>query len=67
MVKNKLLEIRLQLGYKTAKEFSEWLGVNTNTYRKYEGNFAQPSLEVLVDIAKKLELKIEDIIYQVES
>ena len=64
MVKNKLLQIRLSLGYKTQKEFSEFLQVNQYQYCRYENNTNQPSLEVLLTIAEKLNCKIDDIVYK---
>lgn len=62
-VKNKLLEIRLKLGYKKQKDFAEYLGIRRVQYNKYENNKQQPTLEVLCKISKKLGVKLEDIIY----
>lgn len=64
MVKNKLLQIRLRLGYKTQKEFSEFIQVNQYQYCRYENNINQPSLEVLLNIAEKLNCKLDDIVYK---
>lgn len=66
MIKNKLLEIRLKLGYKKQKDFAEYLEIARNQYTRYENNQVQPSLEVIYDIAKKLNLNIEDIVEKVE-
>ena len=51
LIKNRLLEIRLKLGYKYAKDFANYLEINS-----------QPTLETAYKIAKKLNIKIEDII-----
>lgn len=66
MIKNKLLEIRLQKGYKFQKDFAELLGIARNQYSRYENNSAQPSLEVLYDISKKLNYHMEDLIEKIE-
>lgn len=62
MVKNRLLEIRLKLGYRYAKDFAEYLGINNQQYSRYESNKSQPTLETAYKIAKKLNIKIEDLI-----
>lgn len=61
-ITNKLLKIRLQKGYKIQKEFAEYLELNRSQYNKYENNKEQPSIEVFYKIAKKLNLKIDDLI-----
>ncbi len=63
MVKNRLLEIRLSLGYKKQKEFAEYLEVSKASYNKWENNSSQPGVETILLIANKLNLKIEDIVY----
>ncbi len=63
MVKNRLLEIRLKLGYKKQKDFAEFLGIRRVQYNKYENNKGQPTLETLYRISLKLGIKMEDIIY----
>ncbi|WP_186430868.1 helix-turn-helix transcriptional regulator [Clostridium sp. BSD9I1] len=62
-IKNRLLEIRFKLGYKTQKDFAEYLGIRRVQYNKYENNKEQPTLEVLYKISLKLNVKMEDIIY----
>lgn len=62
MIKNRLLEIRLNLGYKYAKDFAEHLGINNQQYSRYESNKSQPTLETAYKIAKKLNIRIEDLI-----
>lgn len=63
MVKNKLLEVRLRLGYKKQKDFAEYLGISRPQYNKYENNKEQPSIDVLYKISKKLNIKIDELIY----
>lgn len=63
MVKNKLLEVRLRLGYKKQKDFAEYLGISRPQYNKYENNKEQPSIDVLYRISKKLNIKIDELIY----
>lgn len=62
MIKNRLLEIRLKSGYKYAKDFAEYLEINNQQYSRYESNKSQPTLETAYKIAKKLNIKIEDLI-----
>lgn len=64
MLKNRLLEIRLQKGYKKQKDFAAFLELNQWQYNKYENNTVQPSLEVLYSIAKKLNCHMDDIVYK---
>jgi len=64
MVKNKLLQIRLSLGYKFQKDFADFLQINQYQYCRYENNTTQPSLEILLNITEKLKCKMEDIIYK---
>jgi putative transcriptional regulator len=66
MLKNKLLEIRLQKGYKKQKDFADFLEISQNQYNRYENNVMQPSSEVLYKMAKKLNCSMEDIIYDEE-
>lgn len=63
-MKNKLLEIRLKLGYKNSKDFAEFLGLNKSMYSLIENNKRNVNLENAFDIAEKLNMKIEDIWYK---
>lgn len=67
LVKNRLLEIRLKLGYRYAKDFAEYLEINSQQYSRYESNKSQPTLETAYKIAKKLNIKIEEIIKEDEQ
>lgn len=67
MIKNKLLHIRLSLGYKTAKEFGELLSLGKSSYSLLENNKKQVTLEQAFIISKKLNMKLEDIFELVEN
>ncbi|WP_143765855.1 helix-turn-helix transcriptional regulator, partial [Clostridium beijerinckii] len=56
-------EIRLQLGYKKQKDFADYIGVSQVSYNKWENNSNQPSLEMVLKISNKLNLKIDEIVY----
>jgi putative transcriptional regulator len=66
MIKNRLLDIRLSLHFKKQKEFADFLELSQNQYNRYENNVMQPSSEVLYRIAKKLNIPMENIIYEEE-
>jgi transcriptional regulator with XRE-family HTH domain len=66
-IKNKFLQIRLQRGFRFAKEFADFLEINNQQYSRYEANKSQPSLEIVYKSAKRLNIKIEDIIYDDEE
>lgn len=62
-VKNRLLEIRLKMGYKFQKDFAELLNINNKDYNRIENNNKQVTLETALIIAEKLNMKIEEIWY----
>lgn len=64
MVKNKLLDLRLKLGYKKQQDFAAFLGITKAQYNKYENNKEQPSIKVLYAICKKVNIKMDDLIYE---
>ncbi|MFR5264492.1 helix-turn-helix transcriptional regulator [Clostridium sp.] len=61
-IKNRLLEIRLKLGYKKQDDFAKYLEINRTQYNLYENNKKQPKLEILCKISKKLNIKLDDLI-----
>lgn len=63
MVKNRLLQIRLSMGYKKQKDFAKYLDATQVNYNKWENNSSQPGIESVLLICNKLQLKIEDIFY----
>ncbi|NHL37761.1 helix-turn-helix transcriptional regulator [Clostridium botulinum] len=66
-LKNRFLEIRLKRGYRFAKDFADFLEINSQQYSRYESNKSQPSLEIIYKAAKKLDMHIEDIVYEEEQ
>lgn len=66
-IKNKLLEIRLKLGYKNAKDFADFLGLGKSNYSLIENNKKQVTLEQAFKIAKKLNMSIEEIFELVDE
>lgn len=66
-VKNRLLEIRLHMGYKTQQEFAEYLGIERWLYNRYENNKVQPNSENLLKICLKTGKRIEEVIYKVSE
>lgn len=67
MVKNRLLEIRLKLGYKKQKDFANFLEVGISHYNKLENNNLLITVDVLFKIARKLNMNINDILYYEED
>lgn len=67
MIKNRLLQIRLGLGYKKQKDFAEFLGIGTSYYSKLENNKDKLTLDTLFSISRKLGIDINDIVYYEED
>ena len=61
MIKNRLLEIRLQMGYKFQKDFAEYLGMEQQDYNRIENNKKQVTLETALLIAQKIHRPVEEI------
>ncbi|OOM37162.1 helix-turn-helix protein [Clostridium beijerinckii] len=51
------------MGYKKQKDFADYIGVSQVSYNKWENNSNQPSLEMVLKISNKLNLKIDEIVY----
>lgn len=51
----------------TQKEFAEFLGVNNNHFSRWENQRMQPNIETAWRIAKKLNIKIEDLFEEMEG
>lgn len=62
-IKNKLKEIRMREYMMKQKEFAEFLGVNSKSYFSWEKETIKPSVEIALEIAKKLNRSVEDIWY----
>lgn len=63
MVSNKLKEIRMKEYMMEPKEFAKKLGVTVRSYYQYEEGSSRPKLEIALEIAKRLNKKIDDIWY----
>lgn len=66
-IKNILLQIRLNMGYKHAQDFAEVLGIGKSNYSLIENNKKQVTLEQAFKIARKLNMSIEEIFELVEE
>lgn len=53
---------RKKAGYKTAKEFSNALGIPYNTYTAYENQKREPKLDLLVKIADLLNVSLDELL-----
>lgn len=53
---------REKAGYKTAKEFSNALGIPYNTYTAYENQKREPKLDMLLKIADLLRVSLDDLL-----
>ena len=67
MIKNRLLDIRLELRYKTQQEFADFLGIDRWLYNRYENNKVQPNAQNLLNICLRTNKKIEELIYKVPN
>ena len=66
--KNRLLQIRLQMGLDTGKnitqkDMADILGLERSQYSRYEKQIIQPSLDMALQIARTLNKAVEDIFY----
>ena len=58
MIGDKLNKTRKSKGL-TAQQMADYLGINLRSYRAYESNDRQPSLQMLVKIADKLNVSTD--------
>lgn len=68
-IRNRLLAVRLHmaadLGREVSqKEFAEMVGVAQPQYSRYERQERQPHIEIAIQIANKLGLKLDDLFEQ---
>ena len=61
--KNRLREIRHELMIDKQNEFAEFLGIGSSQYNRYEKQSGQPTIEIVLRIAKRLNKPVEDIFY----
>jgi DNA-binding XRE family transcriptional regulator len=62
-VKNRLKDIRNREYAMEREEFAQFLDVPITSYYSYERNYSRPVLEKALEIARKLNKKVEDIWY----
>ncbi|MGI1659599.1 MAG: helix-turn-helix transcriptional regulator [Desulfitobacterium sp.] len=62
-VKNRLREIRHEMMIDKQVEMAELLGLTRHQYNRYEKQYTQPTLETALEIAEKINRKVEDIFY----
>lgn len=63
-VKNNLMDIRqLEHRQDNKSEFARLLGVEIHTYIKWEKGDSRPALQTALEVARKLNKKVEDIWY----
>jgi putative transcriptional regulator len=63
MVKNRLRDIRHELKIDSQISMARLLGLRQEQYNSYERQRYQPSLEVALQIAKKLKRPVEEIFW----
>ena len=61
LLDNKLKEIRMREFMFTQKEFSSFLSIPESQFYRYEMKKSQPSLEIALKIAQKLDRPISEI------
>ena len=62
-VYNRLLEIRLNQGYRFQKDFAEKLGIERQEYSKLENNKKSLSITKAFILAEKLNIKVDELCY----
>lgn len=67
IVKNKLLDLRLERKFKKQKDFAAFLEIKTSYYNKLENNKSVMTIDTLVSIARKLNITLDEIIEVVEE
>ncbi|ENK0557986.1 TPA: helix-turn-helix transcriptional regulator [Clostridium botulinum] len=62
-LKNRLREIRMREYMMEPGEFSKLIGTDIKNYNNWESNRSRPRLEIALEVARKLNKKVEDIWY----
>ncbi len=65
MFSKRLNETRKKRGV-TAQQMADYLGIGLRSYRNYESGDREPSLEVLVQIADRLEVSTDYLLCRTE-
>lgn len=63
VAKNRLREIRHEMMIDKQTEMAQLLGIAPNQYNRYEKQQGQPTIEVVLRIAKRLNKQVEEIFY----
>ena len=63
MVKNRLKEIRMKEYLMNVSEFANFLEMNVSTYSQLENGKRHCSMQVALEISKKLNISVNDIWY----
>ncbi|WP_410053772.1 MULTISPECIES: helix-turn-helix transcriptional regulator [Clostridium] len=63
LINNRLKEIRMKEYMMKPQEFARYIDVNSKTYYSWEQGIVNPSLQTALNVAKKLNKKVEDIWY----
>lgn len=61
MVENKLKEIRMKEYLMAPGEFAKLIGTDIKNYSNWESGRSRPKLEIALEVAKKLNKKVEEI------
>lgn len=63
MLKNRLREIRMREYLMAPGEFAKHIGTDVKNLNNWESERSSPKLELAINIAKKLNRRVEDIWY----
>ncbi|WP_341483974.1 helix-turn-helix transcriptional regulator [Clostridium tertium] len=63
LINNRLKEVRMKEYMMKPQEFARYIDVNCKTYYSWEQGIVNPSLQTALNVAKKLNKKVEDIWY----
>lgn len=61
MLENKLKEIRMKEYLMAPGEFAKLIGTDIKNYSNWESGRSRPKLEIALEVAKKLNKKVEEI------
>lgn len=63
ILKNRLKEIRMREFMMAPGEFAKKIGTDIKNYNNWESSRSKPRLEIALQVAEKLNRKVEDIWY----
>lgn len=67
IIKNRLLNLRLERKFKKQKDFAAYLNIKTSYYNKLENNKSTMTIDTLVKIVRKLNITLDEIIEVIEE